>query len=242
MPRFVFLDFGGTLVAPLRDPYPVYRSVLASNNLPLERSAFDAAWARLPREDASAAHRYLGRTDEYWAQWDRRVLRELGIDDGVDDLGAALRREFVSPRWHVPFPEARRALDELRPRGHELHLVSNNTEDLLRIVANLGWGEIFASITYSQEVGAEKPEPRIFRLALSRARADPRDVVHVGDSWESDVEGARAVGIAPIWLAREGGVSRDGVSAVPDLTAALQVIGRLGRSPRGKDPRPAQSD
>lgn len=240
MPRVVFLDFGGTLVASLRDPFPVYRSVLESQQLSLERSTFDRAWGRLPREDASTAHPYLGRTDEYWAEWDRRALRELGVEDADGALAAKLRREFVSPRWHVPFPEAHAVLDELRRRGHALHLVSNNTEDLLRVVANLGWSGHFASITFSQEVGAEKPDPRIFRLALARARAEPPDVVHLGDSWESDVEGARAVGIAPIWVNRQGVRSRDGVPVVRDLAGALPLLAGTERASGGGSPPPGR--
>ncbi|HEV2167091.1 MAG TPA: HAD-IA family hydrolase [Thermoplasmata archaeon] len=220
----VFLDWGGTLVDSLRDPFPVYRSVLTTRGIEIARGPFDEAWARLPPEDAATAHRYLGRTDDYWRGWDGRALRELGISDEDGSIGAALREAFVDPAWHTPYPETVEVLDELRRLGYELHVVSNNTEDLVRVLRNLGWGSRFSSVSFSQEVGAEKPDPRLFRLALRRAAANPPEVVHVGDSWESDVEGAEGVGIRPVWLNRQGLPRRGAVRAIRDLRGLLPVL------------------
>jgi putative hydrolase of the HAD superfamily len=56
----------------------------------------------------------------------------------------------------------------------------------------------------SAEAGAEKPHPLIFHTALKRARVAPEEAVHVGDQYQSDVQGARAVGIVPVLVDREG--------------------------------------
>jgi FMN phosphatase YigB (HAD superfamily) len=56
----------------------------------------------------------------------------------------------------------------------------------------------FDSVTYTQEAGANKPDPTIFQLALKRAGCSPNEAVHVGDSYEKDVLGARRIGIMPI--------------------------------------------
>jgi FMN phosphatase YigB (HAD superfamily) len=59
-------------------------------------------------------------------------------------------------------------------------------------------------VTYSQEVGFAKPDPRLFRVALERARSSPIDTVHVGDSWDADYLGARGAGLHAVWLNRAG--------------------------------------
>jgi putative hydrolase of the HAD superfamily len=57
-----------------------------------------------------------------------------------------------------------------------------------------------AEVVDSGRVGSEKPDARIFRVALERAGIEPTDVVHVGDMVSTDVVGARAAGIVPIHL------------------------------------------
>lgn len=224
--RNLFLDFGGTLVASLQDPFPVYHSVLASQGIPIERGRFVAAWQRLPVENAPTAHSFLGRTDEYWRGWDHRALGELGVSDPSGTIADLLRDEFVNPRWHTPFPESGAVLRGLIDRGYRLHVVSNNTEDLRRIVENLGWTDLFSSITFSQEVGAEKPDPRVFRLALERSGTSPAEVIHVGDSWGADIEGARAVGIRPVWVNRDKLPVPGTVTSISDLRELPRILAK----------------
>ena len=78
--------------------------------------------------------------------------------------------------------------------------------------------EFFAFILPSAEVGAEKPDEAIFRLALQRLGLRPEEVAHVGDQYETDVIGARAVGITPILLDREGKARYQDVICISSLT------------------------
>ena len=58
--------------------------------------------------------------------------------------------------------------------------------------------DYFDTISWSEEMGVEKPDPRIFALALERIGASADEVVYVGDSVAADVEGAAGAGITPI--------------------------------------------
>ena len=84
----------------------------------------------------------------------------------------------------------------------------------------------------SIEARSEKPHAPIFREALRRANAEPRDVVHVGDQLESDVEGARRVGITPVLLDRDGnhpGVTHcHRIEALPELPELIKSLAREG--------------
>ena len=67
------------------------------------------------------------------------------------------------------------------------------------------------------EVGAAKPDVAMFERALALAEVEPAVAVHVGDSVENDVEGARAAGIRSVLVARDGG-HPPGVEAIRSLT------------------------
>jgi putative hydrolase of the HAD superfamily len=69
----------------------------------------------------------------------------------------------------------------------------------------------------------EKPDPRIFRRALERLGAEPSEALHVGDSPEHDLAGARAVGIAALLVDRRGAPAPHvlaGLGTLPHLAAA----------------------
>ena len=73
----------------------------------------------------------------------------------------------------------------------------------------------------SEEVGVSKPDPRIFQEALDRARAEPPDAVMLGDAWATDIEGALASGIRPVWLNRFGETRP--IGSVVELTSLEPV-------------------
>ena len=53
----------------------------------------------------------------------------------------------------------------------------------------------FEKVVLSEDIGVHKPYPALFHFALSVAQADAKDALMVGDSWESDLEGAKGVGM-----------------------------------------------
>jgi putative hydrolase of the HAD superfamily len=74
-------------------------------------------------------------------------------------------------------------------------VVSNSNGRLRDLLARLGLLDPFSEVIDSHEVGAEKPDPRLFEIALARARARRETTLHVGDFYEIDVVGARAAGL-----------------------------------------------
>jgi HAD superfamily hydrolase (TIGR01549 family) len=105
-------------------------------------------------------------------------------------------------RLRRPVPGAPEFLRQLRGRAR-IGIVSNNTRaEQTEKLAFLGLGEVVDDLVTSAELGIAKPDPAIFRVALEHAGAGPSDAVMVGDVWESDVLGARAAGIRPVWFNR----------------------------------------
>jgi putative hydrolase of the HAD superfamily len=91
------------------------------------------------------------------------------------------------------------ALERLRGRVR-LFAASNGNADL----AAIGLAHFFEHTLAAREVGALKPDPRIFALLLERAGVAPARALHVGDDSVADVEGARRAGVTPVWLNRAG--------------------------------------
>jgi putative hydrolase of the HAD superfamily len=71
-------------------------------------------------------------------------------------------------------------------------------------------------VVTSADAGAAKPDAAIFERALELAGVERQGAVHVGDSLDNDVEGARAVGIRAILVQRDGDPPA-GVEAVRSL-------------------------
>lgn len=80
-----------------------------------------------------------------------------------------------------------------------------------------GLQDCFAHIVLSEEVGCQKPNPRIFEEALRRNELAAEDVIMIGDSWNSDIQGAINAGIDQIWVRWNPGQSE------PDKTATCEV-------------------
>ena len=87
------------------------------------------------------------------------------------------------------------AVAELRARGVPVVVVSNSEGKLLELFDNLGLGQTFDHVVDSHHVGVEKPDPRIFEPVLARFGVPAAAALHVGDTYATDVVGARAAGM-----------------------------------------------
>jgi putative hydrolase of the HAD superfamily len=87
------------------------------------------------------------------------------------------------------------ALDALRARGGKVCIVSNSEGMLEELFASLGVLRHFDAVVDSAKVGVEKPDPRIFRIALERFGKTEGQAIHLGDMFATDIAGARAAGI-----------------------------------------------
>ena len=83
------------------------------------------------------------------------------------------------------------------------------------------------TIVLSSEVGMQKPDPRIFRLALEGIGAAPAETVFIGNDWAADVLGAQGAGLMPIYVndrAPEGVPLTTNVSGAIEVAPTLEAI------------------
>ena len=90
-----------------------------------------------------------------------------------------------------------------------------------------GLRDCFAHIVLSEEVGCQKPNPRIFEEALRMNGLSAEDVVMIGDSWNSDIQGAINAGIDQIWIRKSQDPLPEGQSAtylVQSLSEVMEIL------------------
>jgi putative hydrolase of the HAD superfamily len=219
MASFLFFDVGGTLL----HFSPSHAAVVGAALVDL---GVDVTPERAAEAVRSARKSHGGRPDPidleanrtWWLGLFGRMLVNLGLeadDARRDELYASHR----SGDWLMPAPDTVSTLQRLSDRGHRMAVISNWDETLEFILRRRGLLGFFEFVVSSADLGAAKPDRRIFDAALELANVPPTEAVHVGDEYDADVRGARGVGIRPVLLATRG--------AVPSGDAA-DTIGRLG--------------
>lgn len=222
--KAVFFDFGGTLVSPLPDLASVFRAAARRAGVQLPMAEFlranEEVWAELWPD----APRYLGRSPSFADTVHAQALEKVHAVGPLDRMVVCIRDEAVSPRAHPPFPEAEAVLRHLRARDVPVHVLSNNVDYLPLLLSNLGWTELFDSVTFSQEIAVEKPDSRIFRLGLGRAACEPSEALYVGDSWTNDYQGALNAGMRAVWVNRARAKAPESCLEVHDLTGIPALL------------------
>jgi putative hydrolase of the HAD superfamily len=132
----------------------------------------------------------------------------------------------------APSPGAVEAVNALANQGFVLCVVSNTGRTpgvmLRQVLARYGLLERFCVMSFSDEVGLRKPRPEIFRLTLARAGLDPARAVHVGDTPEADIAGARAAGMRAIHFVADGQPGSEAADLVlRDLAGLPDALARL---------------
>src|SRR5262249_6453418 len=102
--------------------------------------------------------------------------------------------------WETVPPDVPATLQRLRALGLRLVVVSNANGTLHAAFGRLGLSPLVDVMLDSHDEGIEKPDPRLFQLALERAGARGDTTIHVGDLYHVDVVGARAAGLRAVLL------------------------------------------
>ncbi len=217
----VLLDAFGTLVR-LEPPGPRLRAGLA--RLAGVEVGEEAAAAAFRAEIAYYLDHHLeGRDEGSLAELHDRCaaviassLRLEGVDPG------AVREAMLGSIRFSAHPDAAPALHELRTRGLRLVVVSNWDHSLPDVLREADLLPLIDGVVASADVGAGKPDPEPFSAGLELVRAPPARALHVGDSLEHDVMGARAAGIHAVLLERGGG-ARGAAAGVPSIRSLAEL-------------------
>lgn len=204
MLKDVFLDAGGVLMFP---NWVRISDALASYGVEVAPEALAAAEPHAKRQ-LDRGHT-VAQTDDSVRGWlyFNLILAAGGV--ALSDATAAALEDLHAYHdahnlWELVPGDVAPALQAMRQRGLRLTVVSNANGTLCAHAERVGLSALVDCILDSCEVGVEKPDPRIFEIALDRNGADRETTIHVGDFYEVDVVGARAAGIRGVLLDAAG--------------------------------------
>ena len=214
MIKGVFFDAFGTLFHLTKTVGEHYTCVARDVGLRMDAhqldAAFHAAWQTMPLRPSISGPRE--NDDKMW--WRRlvdlvlaKVCPQLNELDRENFFQVAYAH-FAEPDVWQLYPEVVTILEELNPR-FQLAVVSNFDGRLRLVLRHLAILKYFPHVFISSELGADKPDPEIFRRSLKLSQLQPSEVIYVGDDPERDWTAAEAAGISVFRLERPKNSLRD---------------------------------
>jgi HAD superfamily hydrolase (TIGR01509 family) len=242
----VMFDAGGTLVRIDFEWMSTMLAELGVSVTPEEvrraevhgRRRYDALAGRAPKTPAGP-HPPLGSiapANAYFAgMLEGAGVRHPVLEEALERMH--LRQQHPSLLWARPMEGARHALDALAALGVRACCVSNSDGRAEHHLVECGVRDGLEFVVDSQLEGVEKPDPRIFEIALGKLGLPPERAVYVGDIRGVDETGARAAGMHFVLIDPFGDYAGPGTLAVPgpaELPAFLaehfDLVAARGRS------------
>lgn len=88
----------------------------------------------------------------------------------------------------------KKILPYLKKHNVKLALATNGYKSTKRIIKHFGLSKYFDHILISCDVGISKPDPKLYHLIAQRLSLKPEEILCVGDSYSTDIIGAKKVG------------------------------------------------
>ncbi len=200
--KAVLLDVDFTLFRPGPELGPEgYRRVGERHGLALEPGRYEEA--RAAAIEALQGDRELVHDEEVWIAFTEQIVLGMGGDAvGARACASEMVRAWEAHENFTLYEDALPALAELRRHDLSIGLVSNGQRDLEEFVQHHAL-DVDATVG-SKSHGRIKPDPSIFEAALEALQVEAGETAMVGDSYEDDIAGARALGMRAILLDRDG--------------------------------------
>lgn len=208
MIKAVFFDLGETLVTQNLEDNMVTKRALQEIARLLPRPASQTDMFKIYQQGYRVNHalRSKHHVEIPVQNWMRQLLRRVLREEPEQQLLNKAIRIIVTNRASnaVAFKDAAPALEKLSESRKKLAVISNvsSHEVAVEILKRVGLKKFFDQIITSAQTGIRKPDPGIFLYALMQFRLRPAEVVHVGDSEEHDVRGAKSAGVKTVLLSR----------------------------------------
>jgi putative hydrolase of the HAD superfamily len=228
LPRAIFFDAGNTLI---RMDYAAIADALGRAGATVTPETLQRAeWQARVRLDAdllAPQHRVSTESRTVADHYLKYVLEGVGVTEPATVTAIVdWRRGYNVPIgiFYDPEPAARPALELARAASVRTAVISNSNGSVRKIMESVGLADLLDFVIDSGEVGVEKPDPRIFQIALDRAGVRADEVVYVGDLYSVDVLGARAAGLEAVLLDPGGCWGERDCRSAPDVLAAVRLI------------------
>lgn len=225
--KAIFIDIDDTLLDYIPCCREAFDSALKVLNEPSNDQLFELFFSISGRLFSEAKHG-LHTVAEVMELYPVEFIERAGYPrDAVEPFKHAFRKAWGTT--HTLVPGAKETLQTLHDKGYRLFAASNSFGHLQRSrLQYAGLLPFFEDTYISMDIGYDKPDTRFYTEALNRCGLQPEDVLMVGDSMTTDIQGAKAVGIDTIYFDRRGEESADrtseGVRVIRSLPELLTIL------------------
>ena len=227
--QMVFFDAAGTLFDVRGSVGEVYARFALRYGKQVEAEELQLEFVRQFRRQppmicapALTQAERLRQEQNWWRRLVQDVFARFGEFPQLEDYFVEIFEFFRrAEAWQV-FADTELTLAALKARGYRIGLISNFDARLYDVLQGLSLFAYFDAIHISTEAGAAKPDAEIFTVALQENGLAPAQVLHVGDHWHEDVQGAMAAGWHTVWLNRPAASLPDPM--VPQVFALRQIL------------------
>ncbi|MCM1296078.1 MAG: HAD family hydrolase [Muribaculaceae bacterium] len=199
MLKTVFIDYTGTTVMESgKDMEPVIKRICQNSVLhsPKEMLPVWLSLIKKYEKEYGYGDAYL-TSEEVLFKALNTLVSDYSLNDNINELHSMITKYWATAPI---FPDVKEFFDKC---PLPIYLITNNSELCVNSAMQLN-GLHPTGIVSADLVRAFKPQKALFEKALEIAGCKPEEAVHIGDSYVSDVLGARSAGIIPILLQRSG--------------------------------------
>lgn len=226
----VLFDVGGTLIHFNHSKLARFYATAAAeggNSIPFAQisavlTQLERDLPTLSQQRALSLEKEFGKS--FWDDFYAEGFRRLGIVGDMSRAVAEIRERFMRGEFETVFDDTLSTLDALKARGVPMGIVSNFSPNLEDVLRQQGIHDYFQFFVVSAIAGVEKPDPKIFDLAVNLAQRPRAELVYIGDSIFHDMDGARAAGIAGILIDRANLYHDYPGSRVQDLNDLVGIL------------------
>lgn len=225
--KAIIYDAGHTLLEPRLEAPDVWDFLAAELGIPFDRTR------TLPNVGHYFYRNVLGSYDSdarargFWTSYYIKAMTEAGVcetRDRLEEATNALYDWYQQPTQWRMYPEVPEMLRAVQERGLRQGIISDWGTDLVPLLHAHDISDHLDFVVASAAVGTAKPHPDIFHTALARAGLQAGEALYIGDSYISDVLGARAAGIRAVLIDRERRAPEVDCPVVTSLLDVLKLI------------------
>ncbi len=222
--QMVTFDVGGTLLEPYPGVGHVYAEILLQSGVLLSPFIIDKRFQEIFKKlRANPARREISEqtAQAFWREIVRHCIQPECPAAQVQDVFQELWFEFSQARRWRALPGAGELLAALAGSRRKVAVLSNWDARLRKVLEELDWERKLDGIFISSELGAEKPDARVFRAVEEALQLPASACLHVGDSYAQDYDAARAAG----WQAALYSIQAPaGEPAIPSFNSLNDLI------------------
>lgn len=163
--------------------------------------------------------------DQFYVQWNIRILRNLQIDPKAANLARFLATHWWDYSKITLYPDAENALPLLKRKGLKTGLITSGLQkDTTNMLAKVGLQNFFDIVVTTETLGKMKPEIEVFHYALKKLNVEPSEAIFTGDEKEADYKGAEKAGLIAFLIERSDKSQAGNFNRISSLKDLLNLI------------------